>query len=53
MLRSTYSVAAVVAALAIGWLASDVRAQTATEYRALLDEYCVTCHNQRDGRRPE
>ena len=47
MLRTTYSVAAVVAALAIGWLASDVRAQTATEYRALLDEYCVTCHNQR------
>ena len=47
MLRTTYSVAAVVAALATGWLASDVRAQTATEYRALLDEYCVTCHNQR------
>ena len=47
MLRSTPSAAAVVAALATGWLASDVRAQTATEYRALLDEYCVTCHNQR------
>ena len=47
MLRSTHSASAVVAALAIGWLASDVRAQTATEYRALLDQYCVTCHKQR------
>jgi len=47
MLRSTSFAAAVVAALATGWLASDVRAQAATEYRALLDEYCVTCHNQR------
>ena len=47
MLRSTHSAAAVVAALAAGWLASDVGAQSATEYRALLDEYCVTCHNQR------
>ena len=47
MLRSTSFVAAFVAALATGWLASEVRAQTATEYRALLDEYCVTCHNQR------
>ena len=46
MLRSTQSAAAVVAALATGWLASDVGAQTPTEYRALLDEYCVTCHNQ-------
>jgi mono/diheme cytochrome c family protein len=36
-----------VAALATGWLSSDVRAQDATEYRALLDDYCVTCHNQR------
>ena len=44
MLRSTHSAAAIVAA---GWLASDVGAQSATEYRALLDEYCVTCHNQR------
>ena len=42
-----HSAAVVVAALATGWLASDVGAQTATEYRALLDEYCVTCHNQR------
>ena len=47
MLRSTHSAAAVVAALATGCLASDVEAQTATEYRALLDQYCVTCHNQR------
>ncbi len=47
MLRSTHSAAAVVAALVTGWLASDVAAQTATEYRALLDEYCVTCHNER------
>ena len=47
MLRSTHSAAAIVAALAAGWLASDVGAQSATEYRALLDEYCVTCHNQR------
>ena len=47
MLRSTHSAAAVVVALATGWLASDVRAQAATEYRALLDQYCVTCHNQR------
>ncbi len=47
MLRSTHSAAAVVAALAAGWLASDVAAQSATGYRALLDEYCVTCHNQR------
>ncbi len=28
-------------------LASSVLAQDATEYRALLDQYCVTCHNQR------
>ena len=47
MLRSTHSAAAVVAALATGWLASDVGAQQATEYRALLDDYCVTCHSQR------
>ena len=47
MLRSTHSVAVVVAALATGWLASDVGAQQATEYRALLDDYCVTCHSQR------
>ena len=46
MLRSTQSAAAVAAALATGWLASDVRAQDGTEYRALLDQYCVTCHNQ-------
>ena len=39
--------AVVVAALATGWLASDVGAQQATEYRALLDDYCVTCHSQR------
>ena len=52
MFSSTHSAAAVVAALATGWLASDVTAQAATEYRALLDEYCVTCHSQRvvDGR---
>ena len=49
MLRSTHSVAVVVAALATGWLASDVGAQQATEYRALLDDYCVTCHSQRIG----
>ena len=47
MLRSTHSVAVVVAALATGWLASDVGAQQATEYRALLDDYCVTCHSLR------
>ncbi|MED5563619.1 MAG: DUF1592 domain-containing protein [Gemmatimonadota bacterium] len=35
------------AALATGWLASNVGAQQATEYRALLDDYCVTCHSQR------
>lgn len=35
------------AVLATGWLASDVGAQQATEYRALLDDYCVTCHSQR------
>ncbi len=46
MLRSAHSAAAVVAALATGCLASDVEAQTATEYRALLDQYCVSCHNQ-------
>ncbi len=28
-------------------LASSVLAQDATEYRALLDQYCVACHNQR------
>jgi cytochrome c5 len=29
-------------------LSSDATAQTPTaiEYRALLDQYCVTCHNQ-------
>ena len=47
MLRSTHSAAAVMAALATGWLASNVGAQQATEYRALLDDYCVTCHSQR------
>ena len=47
MLRSKHSAAAVVAALATGWMANDVAAQAATEYRALLDDYCVTCHNQR------
>ena len=47
MLRSKHSAAAVVAALATGWMANDVTAQAATEYRALLDDYCVTCHNQR------
>ena len=47
MLRSTHFAAAVVAALATGWLASEVSGQTTTEYRALLDQYCVTCHNQR------
>ena len=47
MLRTTHSAAAVVATLATGWLASDVGAQSATEHRALLDDYCVTCHNQR------
>ncbi len=35
------------AALATGWLAGEAGAQSATEYRALLDDYCVTCHNQR------
>ncbi len=35
------------AALVTGWLASNVGAQQATEYRALLDDYCVTCHSQR------
>ena len=35
------------AALATGWLASNVGAQQVTEYRALLDDYCVTCHSQR------
>ena len=44
---STHSAAALVAVLATGWLASDVSAQSATEYRDLLDDYCVTCHNQR------
>ena len=52
MLRSTRSAAAFVAVLATVWLASDGGAQSTTEYRALLDDYCVTCHNQRtvDGR---
>ncbi|MCH7817235.1 MAG: DUF1587 domain-containing protein, partial [Proteobacteria bacterium] len=35
-----------VVALSTGWLASDLMAQSATEYRALLNQYCVTCHNQ-------
>ncbi len=47
MLRSTPSLAVAVVALATGWLTSDVEAQTTTEYRNLLDDYCVTCHNQR------
>ena len=45
-LRSTRSAVAVVVALSTGWLASDLMAQSATEYRALLNQYCVTCHNQ-------
>ena len=47
MFSSTHSAAAFLAALATAWMVSDATAQTTTEYRALLDEYCVTCHNQR------
>ena len=44
--RSTRCAALVVAILTTLWLTSGVRAQTAREYRALLDQYCVICHNQ-------
>ena len=33
-------------ALVAGWLTGDVMAQPASEYRSLVDQYCVTCHNQ-------
>ena len=46
MLRSTRCTAIGVAILATLWLSNGVRAQTAKEYRALLDQYCVICHNQ-------
>jgi len=32
--------------LSTGLLSNAVLAQTATEYRAILDQYCVTCHKQ-------
>ena len=33
-------------ALVAGLLAGGVMAQPASEYRSLVDQYCVTCHNQ-------
>ncbi len=35
-----------VLALATGWLAGNATAQAETDHRALLDQYCVICHNQ-------
>jgi len=32
--------------LVFGWIAGEAMAQTATDYRNLVDQYCVTCHNQ-------
>ncbi|MCH8265363.1 MAG: DUF1587 domain-containing protein, partial [Proteobacteria bacterium] len=41
---------AMVVVQATAWLSGEVSAQTPTssaiEYRALLDQYCVSCHNQ-------
>ena len=55
MIRSTRTAVVLAVALAGSVPASRAWAQPESDYRALLDRYCVTCHNQRvvdgDGER--
>ena len=37
----------IITAVCCGAAVGNVRAQSASPHRAMLDQYCVTCHNER------